>query len=57
MTMTDAQRKAIRTALQERVVEAAKNPEKARARLIREGFYTDKGELTAAYGGKQTASR
>ena len=55
--MTDAQRKAIRTALQERVVEAAKNPEKARARLIREGFYTDKGELTAAYGGKQTASR
>lgn len=54
--MTEAQRAQIRKALAERVAEAAKDPAKARARLIREGFYTETGELTPEYGGKRVAA-
>lgn len=41
----------IRKALAARVSEAAREPEKAMARLVAEGFYTAEGELTASYGG------
>lgn len=54
--MNEAQRAEIRKALAARVVEATQNPEKARARLVREGFYTEKGDLTPEYGGKRVAS-
>lgn len=55
--MTEAQRDAIRKTLQDRVKEAAEQPDKARARLVREGFYTESGDLTVTYGGKRVSSR
>jgi hypothetical protein len=55
--MTDAQRAAIRAALTDRVKEAENNPDQARARLIREGFYTERGNLTSQYGGRRTGAR
>lgn len=55
--MTDAQRAAIRDAVRARAVEATKNPDKARARLVSEGFYTQSGQLTPEYGGRKLASQ
>lgn len=54
--MDEQEREIIRKALRARVKEATKNPEKARARLIAEGFYTKSGDLTPQYGGKKAAA-
>jgi hypothetical protein len=50
--MTQAQRDAIREALNRWTREATKSPEAARDHLIRDGFYTEDGKLTPAYGGR-----
>jgi hypothetical protein len=54
--MDERERELIRKALQARVKEAASHPDKARARLVAEGFYTKSGELTPQYGGKKVAA-
>lgn len=55
--MDERERDIIRDALQKRIAEATNNPDKARARLVREGFYTAGGQLTPEYGGKKVATR
>jgi hypothetical protein len=55
--MDESEREIIRKALAARVKEAAKHPEKAKARLVAEGFYTTNGELTPQYGGRRVAAR
>lgn len=53
--MDETERDIIRKALAARVKEATKNPDKARARLVAEGFYTKSGDLTPQYGGKKAS--
>lgn len=55
--MNETELDRIRKALQARVKEASKDPDKARARLVDEGFYTPNGKLTPLYGGRKVASR
>ncbi len=55
--MNDGDRDAIRQALAARVSEAINHPDKAKARLVEEGFYTKKGKLTPQYGGRKTSAR
>lgn len=55
--MDEKERAIIREALAKRTAEAAKSPEAAKARLVREGFYTPNGQLTPEYGGKRVAAR
>ena len=55
--MDEAERDIIRKALAARVKEATQNPEKAKARLVEEGFYTTTGNLTPQYGGRKIAAR
>jgi hypothetical protein len=51
--MRESDRDAIRQALAERVSEAINQPDKAKARLVQEGFYTKEGKLTPQYGGQK----
>jgi hypothetical protein len=55
--MDETEREIIRKALAARVKEATQNPDKARARLVEEGFYTASGNLTPQYGGRKVAAR
>lgn len=57
LTMTDAERNAIREALAARVSQAINHPDKAKARLVKEGFYTEAGKLTPQYGGRKSSAR
>lgn len=50
--MTQAQRDAIREALDRWTEQATANRAAAREHLIRDGFYTADGRLTAPYGGE-----
>lgn len=54
--MDEKERAIIRAALANRIAEATKSPETAKARLVREGFYTATGQLTPQYGGKKVAA-
>jgi hypothetical protein len=55
--MTQAQREAIREELTRWTQEATQSRETAREHLIRGGFYTPDGKLTAPYGGKVVSDR
>jgi hypothetical protein len=52
LEMTQAQRDAIRDALNRWTEEATVDRQAARDHLIRDGFYTADGKLTAPYGGE-----
>jgi hypothetical protein len=54
--MTQAQRDAIRNALNRWTEEATVNRQTAREHLIRDGFYTEDGKLAPPYGGKVAKS-
>lgn len=55
--MSEAQYAAIRAELRARVTEAKRDPAAAKARLVREGFYTEAGELTERYGGPRQPNK
>lgn len=55
--MDENERDIIRRALDARVKEASQNPDKAKARLVEEGFYTPSGALTPQYGGRRVTGR
>ena len=53
---TDAQRAAIREMIERHTAAATADRKTARETLIKEGVYTTRGTLTAAYGGGRKAS-
>ncbi|MEJ0066869.1 MAG: hypothetical protein WDM85_16765 [Caulobacteraceae bacterium] len=55
--MTQAQRNAIREELTRWTQKATETKQAAREHLIREGFYTADGKLTAPYGGKAVSRK
>jgi len=56
VTMDDQAREHIRAALAKRVTEATKHPDRALERLVQEGFYTPRGQLTPQFGGRKVAA-
>ena len=53
----DAQRAAIQQMIQRHTQAATSDKQTARDSLIREGVYTPKGQLSADFGGKKSASK